>query len=68
MIDANQLRLWAQELGFAQTPFCSIEGFEKERALVETQQQLAERRQLRFFPEDVQAGLRCSLLRYAQKV
>lgn len=52
MIDSNQLRLWAQELGFAETGFCSVEGFEKERALIETQQKLAERRQLRFFPEE----------------
>jgi len=52
MIDAKQLRIWAEELGFAQTAFCSIEGFAAERALIARQQQLAERRQLRFFPEE----------------
>lgn len=52
MIDANQLRIWAQELGFAQTAFCSTEPFEKERIQIARQQQLAERRQLRFFPEE----------------
>lgn len=52
MVDADQLRMWAEELGFAETAFCSIESFEKERALIAKQQPLAERRQLRFSPEE----------------
>ena len=52
MIECGQLRAWAKELGFAQTAFCSLEGFERERSLIAQQQQLAERRQLRFFPEE----------------
>lgn len=51
MVDTNQLRIWAQEYGFAQTAFCSIEGFHQELEMVAQQHPLAERRQLRFFPE-----------------
>lgn len=41
---------WAQELGFAQTAFCSADGFAAQKAQVAAQPQLAERRQLRFSP------------------
>jgi len=51
MIDVNQLVLWARELGFAETGFCGINSFERERLQVANEQQLAERRQLRFSPQ-----------------
>jgi len=56
MIDAKKLVIWARELGFEQTGFCSIERFEKERVLVSQQHSLAERRQLRFFPDQDEPG------------
>ena len=43
---------WAQEVGFAQVGFCSIERFLPEQQKVDSQPHLAERRQLRFSPGD----------------
>lgn len=46
---------WAQEVGFAQVGFCRVECFLLEKQKVESQPQLAERRQLRFSPRDDEA-------------
>jgi len=51
IIDQEKIRRWAQGLGFAETAFCSIKDFENERLSVESQEPLAERRQLRYSPQ-----------------
>jgi len=52
MIDERILREWALELGFCEAALCSAEEFADERKLVSAQEPLAERRQLRFSPQD----------------
>lgn len=49
-IDECTLRAWALEAGFAEAALCSAADFEDERRIVEHQPPLAERRQLRFSP------------------
>lgn len=51
-MDQQMLRAWALEAGFAEAGFCSTEGFEASFLQVQAQPPLAERRQLRFFPEE----------------
>lgn len=51
-MDEETLRRWAAELGFAKTALCSAEDFVRERRMVCEQPPLAERRQLRFSPEE----------------
>ena len=48
--NAQALRDWAQEAGFAQAALCRADDFEDVRRAVEAQPPIAERRQLRFFP------------------
>lgn len=50
-MDAQTLRAWAQELGFAKAALCPAAAFEQEKQIVSRQAPLAERRQLRFEPE-----------------
>lgn len=51
-MEQETLCAWALEAGFAQAGFCSTEGFEASFRQVQAQPALAERRQLRFFPEE----------------
>lgn len=51
-MERETLCAWALEAGFAQAGFCSTEGFEASFRQVQAQPALAERRQLRFFPEE----------------
>ena len=50
MIDYSTLKCWANELGFAKTGICSAKAFDAERRIVSQQEELKERRQLRFDP------------------
>ena len=43
---------WARELGFAEIGMCSMESFHHAQQIVESQEMLAERKQLRFHPKD----------------
>lgn len=51
-MDEETLRCWAAELGFAKMALCSAADFARERRMVCEQPPLAERRQLRFSPEE----------------
>lgn len=50
-MDEHTLRIWAQELGFAQAALCDAHVFEAQRQIVLRQAPLRERKQLRFDPE-----------------
>lgn len=50
-MDQANLVTWARTLGFAEMGVCSTAGFEAQKKLVEAQPELAERRQLRYFPQ-----------------
>ena len=52
MMDERTLRAWAEELGFAKAALCPATAFEQARQAVSRQAPLAERRQLRFEPEE----------------
>ena len=52
MMDERTLRVWAEELGFAKAALCPATAFEQARQAVSRQAPLAERRQLRFEPEE----------------
>ena len=51
-MDEEALREWALEAGFAQCALCGVQDFGQERLRVAQQPPLAERRQLRFSPQE----------------
>lgn len=51
MMDEQTLLAWAKELGFAKAALCPAAAFERAKQIVSRQAPLAERRQLRFEPE-----------------
>ena len=51
-MDEEALRAWALEAGFAQCALCGVQDFGQERLRVAQQPPLAERRQLRFSPQE----------------
>ena len=52
MISTETLVRWAKALGFAEVGFCSIDPFIRSYQIVQAQQSLSERKQLRFFPSE----------------
>lgn len=52
MISVEMLRSWVEELGFAEIGFCRPEGFARSKSIVESQKPIAERKQLRYFPQE----------------
>jgi len=52
MLNSKTLSQWAKELGFVQVGFCSIDPFILSYQIVQSQESLAERKQLRFFPAE----------------
>ena len=57
-MDFDTLRAMALELGFGDAGICSARGYEKEEAAVKSGPPLAERKQLRFYPESDDAHTR----------
>lgn len=52
MLNTEMFSKWAKALGFAQIGFCSIDPFIHSYQIVQNQEPLAERKQLRFFPAE----------------
>ena len=52
MLNAETFSGWAKALGFAEVGFCAIDPFIRSYQIVQSQQALAERKQLRFFPAE----------------
>lgn len=52
MLSIETFTSWAKELGFAQAGFCPPDPFDHAQRVVESQEPLAERKQLRFFPAE----------------
>lgn len=52
MLNTETLSSWARALGFAQVGFCGIDPFIHSQRIVQAQKTLAERKQLRYFPEE----------------
>ncbi|MBQ8619244.1 MAG: 4Fe-4S binding protein [Clostridia bacterium] len=50
MLDKETFISWAKKAGFAEVGFCQADSFDRAQQIVEAQEQLAERRQLRFSP------------------
>ncbi|MDO5376863.1 MAG: 4Fe-4S double cluster binding domain-containing protein [Clostridia bacterium] len=50
--DAEMLAVWAREVGFGEAALCGAEDFIAERDAVARGPEIAERRQLRFFPSE----------------
>lgn len=57
-MDEEGLRVWALEAGFAQCALCDAQDFGQERLRVAQQPPLAERRQLRFCPQEDWPGVK----------
>lgn len=51
-MDSSTFIRWTRQAGFGRTGFCSTDAFEKEKKCVESGPVIAERRQLRFAPEE----------------
>lgn len=58
MMDEQTLRAWAKALGFAEAALCPASDFEEAHRRVCREAQLAERRQLRFYPTADDPGIR----------
>jgi len=52
ILNAKIFSAWAKELGFAQIGFCAVDPFIQSYQIVQGQEPLAERKQLRFFPAE----------------
>ena len=52
MLNTETFSIWAKALGFAEVGFCTIDPFIRSYQIVQSQQTLAERKQLRFFPSE----------------
>jgi len=50
-MEVTVVETWAREKGFAQTGFCSVGPFDRQKETVDSQPELRERRQLRFVPD-----------------
>jgi len=52
MIDERTLARWAKELGFCEAALCSAKEFALTKAIADKQPSIAERRQLKYVPQD----------------
>ena len=52
MICIDTLQAWAHECGFSEIQFCAADDFDHAKSIVEEQEPLSERRQLRYFPHE----------------